>query len=431
MGTELDRGAASRRGHPRVLAAVIVPPHLTVSGGARAAEQLSAALAPHCEITVASMMNGAGAGLDPAGAAPRRLGVRSWLPPVLSWSRVPSRYATPFYRSDIPRLLRAGTYDLLHLHNPMPALEFARVARTARTAAIPYVISTHGFNEIANGARIYGFDALRALAWQRLVVEPVSRTVRGAAGIFALSPADLDIVGAMGFRGEVRIVPNGVPLPARPAPGADARALASVGIAAPLAQAPLRCLFLANHTPNKGLPDLLEAFSRLAMPFTLVVGGERRDGIDYARHIRACRPGQRIIVTGRLSDAEVGALFRWASLFVFPTLADTFPLVVLEAMSHGVPVLATRVGGIPHQIAGGCGELVPPGDTGALVAAVERLARDPHGLAEMGRRARRRVAEEFSWGRAAELALEGYRAALLRPQEDPRTRARQERACAV
>src|SRR5262245_32749838 len=68
----------------RVLAAVVVPPHLSVSGGARAAEQLTAALAPHCAITIASMMNGDGAGTDSfVSAAARRRPVRSWLPPLL------------------------------------------------------------------------------------------------------------------------------------------------------------------------------------------------------------------------------------------------------------------------------------------------------------------------------------------------------------
>ena len=82
------------------------------------------------------------------------------------------------------------------------------------------------------------------------------------------------------------------------------------------------------------------------------------------------------MVTGRLSDAEVGALMRRADLFVFPTLADTLPLVVFEAMAQAVPVLASAVGGIPYQIDPGCGQLVPPNDAAALAAAIERLVQD-------------------------------------------------------
>ncbi|PZW38686.1 glycosyltransferase involved in cell wall biosynthesis [Humitalea rosea] len=405
-----------RPASPRVLAAVIVPPHLSVSGGARAAEQLSAALAPYCDMTIASMMNGSGAGVDSA-EAPRRIAVTSWCSPWLRWSSLPSRYRTLFYRSNLPELVARGGYDLVHLHNPMPALELERTAAACRRTGTPYVISTHGFNEVANGSRIYGFNRLKRAIWQALVVGPVARVVRHAAGVFALSPADIEIVTAMGFKGPISIVTNGVPVPPLSTVNDDQPLLRRLGL--PEARAPGRitCMFLANHTPNKGLPQLLEAFSRLRQPYLLVVGGEKRDGIDYDRYASACGPDQRIIVTGRLSDAEVAALFRRSDLFVFPTLADTLPLVVLEAMAHGLPVLATRVGGIPFQVDETCGVLVPPGDVAAIAEAVASLAADPARLAALGVNARARVLARFTWERAAEQALAGYEKALRAPVE--------------
>jgi glycosyltransferase involved in cell wall biosynthesis len=172
-------------------------------------------------------------------------------------------------------------------------------------------------------------------------------------------------------------------------------------------------MFLANHTPNKGLGVLFEAFSRLRCPYRLIVGGEQRAQVDYARALAACGPDQQIVLTGRLSDAEVAALYRRADLFVFPTLADTFPLVVLEAMAHGLPVVASKVGGIPHQVTSDTGILVEPGDGAGLAIALERLATAPPGaLREMGLRARQRVSQEFSWERAAALAFAGYRRVL-------------------
>jgi len=402
---------------PRVLAAIVVPPHMSVSGGARAGEQLSAALAPHCRMSVASMMNGAGAGT--AGAAGesmvRRIPVRASRRPVLPWSRIPSRYGTLFYRSDIPQAIASEEYDLVHLHNPMPALELERVARACRAAGVPYVISTHGFNEVANGTRIYGFGGLKRAMWRLLVEGPVARAVRGASAIFALSEADKPIVREMGFRGQIDIVSNGVPLPAPADPVADQAALRRLGVedaSGPSGGSGLRCLFLANHTPNKGLPVLLEAFGRVELPFTLVIGGEKRDGVDYARFVNGVRPGQRIVVTGRLADADVGSLFRWAQLFVFPTLADTFPLVVLEAMSHGVPVVASAVGGIPHQLDQGCGMLVPPGDPAALAASVAALAADPAMLRAMASRSRARIEADYSWDVAALRARDAYQRIL-------------------
>ena len=178
-------------------------------------------------------------------------------------------------------------------------------------------------------------------------------------------------------------------------------------------------MFLANHTPNKGLPILLQAFDGLTCPYTLIVGGEKRAEIDYALASLTRRADQRIIVTGRVADREVEALFRRADLFVFPTLADTFPLVVLEAMSHGVPVLASRVGGIPHQLDQGSGQLVEPGDARQLREAVNALAARPDLLAQMGRHAKARVARHFTWENAANRAFAEYEKALEAPAQAP------------
>jgi glycosyltransferase involved in cell wall biosynthesis len=399
----------------RVLAAIVVPPHLAVSGGARAAEQLSAALASRCDITVASMMSGPGEPDKAASPGPRRARVTCGRPPLAPWSRLPNHFSTLFYRSDIANLIHPEAFDVVHLHNPVPALEMERIARSARRRGVPYVISTHGFNEIANGERIYGFGAAKRLLWRSLVRRPVERAVRGAAGIFMLSPADEAIVKELGLQGdELSVVSNGVSIPEPGDERSDGAICRRRGIPPLRTPGQITCMFLANHTPNKGLPVLLDALARLKQPYLMIIAGERRDGIAYDAAMRACGPGQRLVVTGRIEDAEIGALFRRSDLFVFPTLADTLPLVVLEAMAHGVPVVASRVGGIPYQIDPSCGALVPPGDPAALAATISLLAAQPEKLAEMGRMARRRVQAEFTWEAAAEQALAGYERILRR-----------------
>lgn len=393
----------------KVLAAIVVPPHLSVSGGARAAERLSVALSGHCDVHIASMMSMAPTLEDGLS----HLTVQTSLPPVLPWSRVPNRYRTPFYRSDIPEMIRHGRYDLVHIHNPTPGLEMVRIARACRAARIPYVVSTHGFNEVANGRAVHGSSALMRLAWQALSYAPVSSVVRGAAAIFALSAADIPIIRAMGFAGDaVHVVPNGVPLPEPADDAADRVVWERFGLASPGPGHPITCMFLANHTPNKGLPVLLEAFRSLQRPYSLIIGGEKRQGVDYDGAVASVRPGQQVVVTGRLQDDEVPALMRRSDLFVFPTLADTLPLVLFEAMSHGLPVLASTVGGIPFQVDRRSGVLVQPGDAEALAAAVDRLADRPRLLQAMGRHARRRVLQEFTWEQAAACALTGYEAVL-------------------
>lgn len=238
----------------------------------------------------------------------------------------------------------------------------------------------------------------------------------GAAAVFALSPADIDIVRVMGAAaGAVTVVPNGVAAPVPVPPDRVGTVLAGLGIPAEPVPGELTCLFLANHTPNKGLPVLLEAFAGLDHRYLLIVAGEQRAGLDYAGYQRRCRAGQRIVVTGRVSDEAVEVLYRRADVFVFPTLADTFPLVVLEAAAHGLAVVASRVGGIPYQISQECGVLVEPGDVAGLRAALEYCAADPQRLARLGDNARRQVADRFTWPVAAEAALAGYRRVLAGP----------------
>lgn len=407
----------------KVLSAIIVPPHLSMSGGARAGEQLSAALAPYCDMTVATMMSRSVEAIgDQGSASVKRATVRCTLPPVVPWGRLPAKFSTLFYSSNISELVQKERFDLVHLHNPMPALEMQRVAKRCVALQIPYVVHTHGFNEIAHGRRVYQFGRGKQLAWQMLAERPVSYVVRNAAGIFALSEADFDIVRAMGYRGsEMSIVSNGVNIPAVNAVPTDAAALAKLGITQTPGSAGLRYFFLANHTPNKGLAILLEAFLSMQQPFTLVIGGERRADIDYQSYLARCRPGQQLIITGRLSNDEVAAIFRNTDLFVFPTLADTFPLVVLEAMSYGVPVLASRVGGIPHQLEGDCGVLIEAGDVAGLRAAIERLSGNKAELSAMGQRARSRAMSVYSWDGAARAALAGYARILNKTVHVPST----------
>jgi glycosyltransferase involved in cell wall biosynthesis len=296
----------------------------------------------------------------------------------------------------------------------MPAIEMARVARACRTCGIPYVVSTHGFNEIANGVEVYHLDGLQRMIWNRIVLQPVHRVVQNAAVVFALSPADISIVRNMGYKGpNLPVICNGVTMPSPADPAEDVAIATRLGIP-PERVGQITCMFLANHTPNKGLPILFDAFARIKCPYTLIVGGEQRPGIAYDRYVQSCRPGQKIIVTGRLEDREVAALFRQTDLFVFPTLADTFPLAILEAMSYGKPVVASRVGGIPYQLDENCGVLVEPGNARELASAVETLFEQPDRLRAMGRQACARVVAEFNWTRSAEQAIAAYKVVLGR-----------------
>jgi mannosyltransferase len=95
-------------------------------------------------------------------------------------------------------------------------------------------------------------------------------------------------------------------------------------------------------------------------------------------------------------------------VFVLPSREDPFPLAVLEAMAAGLPVVATRSGGIVEQVTPETGVLVEAGDASALAAAVSELLDDPAARGSMGRAARERVTAEFGLDRQADALAAAY-----------------------
>jgi glycosyltransferase involved in cell wall biosynthesis len=107
---------------------------------------------------------------------------------------------------------------------------------------------------------------------------------------------------------------------------------------------------------------------------------------------------------------------RSLDVLVVPSLTEGSPLVTLEAMAAGVPVVASAVGGIPDQIRHDKeGLLVPPGDTGALGDALLELLRDPDRARRLGEAGRRRAASQFSHATMVRRIEEIYRDVLGRP----------------
>ena len=94
---------------------------------------------------------------------------------------------------------------------------------------------------------------------------------------------------------------------------------------------------------------------------------------------------------------DIDRVLAAGDLFVQPSLSEGLPLAVLEAMSAGLPIVATRVGGVGEAVVDGeTGLLVEPGDAPGLALAVRRLLDDPIALASFGESARRRARPEFS-----------------------------------
>ncbi len=201
-----------------------------------------------------------------------------------------------------------------------------------------------------------------------------------------------------------------------------------------------RVLFVGRIWPDKGVHVLLEAFQKIAGQYPQMqlefVGPKLGPPADYVVRLSddpevrklapLYKPGffsylQQMLspdISGRvsfrnvMSQPELAEHYRSADIFVLPSVwKEPFALVTLEAMSSGLPVIATRGGGFFESVQEPkTGLLVERGSASALAEALLCLLADDNLRESMGRAGRRRAVERFSWDRIAQDALDLYRA---------------------
>ncbi|MEM0947200.1 MAG: glycosyltransferase [Pseudomonadota bacterium] len=157
-----------------------------------------------------------------------------------------------------------------------------------------------------------------------------------------------------------------------------------------------RLLFVGRITAIKGLRVLFSAIEGLRktrpdLHLSIIGDGpDRAWAEDEARRIGG------ITLLGYRSQDEVSEALGHADILVLPSFAEGVPVVLMEAMASGRPVIATSVGGVSELVEDGVsGRLVAPGDAVALAAAIETLADDPEARATMGAAGRAKVEAEF------------------------------------
>lgn len=168
-------------------------------------------------------------------------------------------------------------------------------------------------------------------------------------------------------------------------------------------------LFVGSADVRKGFPWVLEAWSHAGIDGQLWIAGHIEPWIrDKYAEILA-RPD--VVDLGYVTD--IGAVYRSADVFVFPSWEEGGPMVTIEAMGAGLPCIVTEMGGagIVSAESGGV-VMVPPGGTDAMVAAMRQLAADEPARLAMGRRARE-IADQHTW----ELVGERRRQDFIRVRE--------------
>lgn len=167
--------------------------------------------------------------------------------------------------------------------------------------------------------------------------------------------------------------------------------------------APGYLLFVGRLRIRKGVEVLLEAL-RAAPGARLLIAGDGEHRAALERKAAELGLGPAAVFLGRCDASRVRGLLSGAAALVVPSTYEGMPLVVLEAMEAGLPVVASRVSGIPEVVEDGTtGWLVPPEDPDALAAALAEALEHPEEARRRGREGRRRVDERFRPAVAAQM----------------------------
>jgi glycosyltransferase involved in cell wall biosynthesis len=304
---------------------------------------------------------------------------------LLGWGRV----AAALVALDAP---------LVHVHMASRASFWRKsvVCLLARAARRPYLLHVHG----GEFMKFYATESRPAA--QRFI----RHTLANAALVIALSEQWRDRLLAIAPMARVEVVPNGVPIP-------DPRELRRPADREPT------ILFVGDLIRSKGVFDLVRAFARVAerLPdLRLTLAG----GVPAAelRELTASLGVQeRVRFPGWLGPQRLRAELAGAAVFVLPSYAEGMPMALLEAMSWGLPVIATPVGGVPQVVEHDInGLLVGAGDVAATAAAIARLMSAPALRESLGAAARRTIEARFSLQSALDRLGTVYRRFGLEPR---------------
>jgi glycosyltransferase involved in cell wall biosynthesis len=287
---------------------------------------------------------------------------------LTAW-RLPARA----YRREaelVTRLCERLTPDVVHTHGYRSDVIVSR-ALSPRSCGL--VSTAHGFT--LGGAKNRFFERLQRRAYRRFdAVVAVSRSVEQRLAEAGVEEARL------------HLVPNAWV----PTPTALDRVSARQELGLP--QESVLAGWVGRLSPEKGADVLIDAIARLEdVPVDFVIVGDGPERSSLAAQARALGVSDRLHWPGAV--ARAGRLFRAFDLFVLSSRTEGTPIVLFEAMEAGVPIVATRVGGVPDVLSPREAILVPPSDPAALADAISGAVRDPRTTESLVRLARSRLGE--------------------------------------
>jgi N-acetyl-alpha-D-glucosaminyl L-malate synthase BshA len=303
----------------------------------------------------------------------------------------------------IVQLSRELTFDLVHAHYAIPHATAAYLARqilsSTSGAHVPKIITT-----------LHGTD-ITLLGSDRSYSETVAFSIDRSDGVTAVSESlKRDTYRALDVQREIRVIPNFVDTNRyRRVPPAELRRQIC-----PSGRYEKLIVHTSNFRPVKRAEAVVEIFKRIRTKVRarLVLVGDGPDLAKVSRLVQDLKLGQDVVALGE--QDQVVPLLSVADLFLLPSQQESFGLAALEAMACGVPVIASRVGGLPEVIDDGVdGYLKDPEDLQGMAEQALTVLGDVKLHERLAAAARRKVEEKFGADRVVPQYEAFYREVLV------------------
>lgn len=342
-----------------------------------------------------------------------------------SLSQIRNLIHSPEAARRIAALVADTRPDIAHLHNIYHQLS-PSILPVLAAAGIPVVMTVHDYKLVCPNYRLFTQNApctrcVDSHPWHavRYCCHHASYAASAMVALEtalhrrrkAYAPVDLFLAPSLfvknlllqgGFpAGKIQVVPHAVAAAPPPEP-----------VAAPL-PAEKFVLYAGRLEPEKGVAILLAAAARLStVPFVLAGSGSQSGQLPTLANVT---------VLGKLSPGQLETVRRQAALEVMPVIwYEVFGMSALEGMRAGLPVVASDIGALPELVQDEhTGLLVPPGDVGALVAAIQRLLQDSTLAQRLGRSGRQLVQDRFRPEQHLATLLDCYHSVQREAQSQP------------
>lgn len=288
------------------------------------------------------------------------------------------------------RLTSSGKYDIVHYFFSLPTglLRFL----PGKHRRVPYIVSLRGSD-------VPDYDMFNtSLQFAHKLLMPITRSIwRNSAQVVALSSDLAKTAAKVDGEVDIKIIPNGIESELFVH---DANIKYEHRKKNPSKKVQLICV--TRLIERKGVQVLLQAMAKLNESVYLTIVGEGNYKATLQALAHRLELDSKVHFYGYCPREQLVQLYNQSDIFVLPSMAESFGMVFVEAMSCGLPVIGASVGGVPDIIQEDNGVLVEPGSVEDLVVAIQNLATEPELREQFGLANREKAVERYSWRSVAE-----------------------------